>query len=607
MFVHRRIVAVFLLVNGWLLAPSASADDLNVVTLQPARHALTAPIGTAISITFDRAVLLSSVNANTFMVFGRISGPAAGTYATSNGGLTVTFTPTVAFAAGEVVMVGLVRPLQATDGSLMRAAGYYYVFNTRSRPASLAYTEIATLTNRTPFEIANDIPTRIYGAMSTDLNHDGFPDLTTVNEDSDDLRVLLHTGNPVTPYDTFETPFPISHEASPNEPGDFNRDGHADIAVAASSTDSAWIVLGDGNGGFSPPGQEIDIGSQPHGVATLDVEGDGDMDVVTSNSGSNDLTMLLNDGTGDFDDVAPVTLEAGCDGEYGITAADMNNDGILDLVVGCRYSEDVRILRGNGNGTFTQMTLQDAGGLAWMVTCGDVNGDGHMDVTVANSQSNNGSVLLGNGAFGLALPMITGMPGHTVATDIGDLDGDGDLDWVLSSFGAGVWRVFTNNGSGAFSFLEQVTAIDNPSCGIILDFDGDRDLDLALTDEIADVIKLRRNGGINPLGDFNNDLDVDGGDYTSFAGCFSGPGGSIAASCHHGDFDGDGDVDCSDWSSFAAAWTAGGLPPELPECALSEVPAMSHRELVWLAALLAVIGSIVVRRVPRLGAWQRNR
>ncbi len=171
-------------------APRLSVD-LTVVSLQPARHALDAPIAAPISVTFDRAVQTSSVNPAAFMVFGRNSGPMPGTFSFSNGNQTVTFTPNRPFAAGEMITVGLVRPLQAADGGLLRSAGYYYSYWTRTRPASLSYTLIDTLTNRTPDEIANDIPTRIYGALSTDLNADGFPDLTTVNEESDDLRVLM--------------------------------------------------------------------------------------------------------------------------------------------------------------------------------------------------------------------------------------------------------------------------------------------------------------------------------------------------------------------------------------------------------------------------------
>ena len=98
----------------------------------------------------------------------------------------------------------------------------------------------------------------------------------------------------------------------------------------------------------------------------------------------------------------------------------MNEDGIMDLVVGARYSQEVIIHLGNGNGTFAGMPPEAAGGLVWQITCGDVNGDGHMDVTTANSQSNSGSILLGDGAGGLTLTQVQPTASHVVATDLGD-------------------------------------------------------------------------------------------------------------------------------------------------------------------------------------------
>jgi hypothetical protein len=494
----RPLVVAALAALGAVADTSARAD-LQVVSHTPSRHALAVPLASTISVTFDRPVLPASAGPGTFMVFGRVTGPMAGTFSFADGNRTVTFTPARSFAAGELVTVGLVRSLQTADGDLLRSAGYHWMFWTWARPATMAFDLIATVSNRTPAEIASNTPTRIYGANPVDLDRDGYPDLTTVNEDSNDLRVLLHTGSIVAPYSGFLTPFPISHEASPNEAADFNRDGKADLCAAATFTNSCWVVLGNGDGTFAPPGQQIAVGGSPHGIAVLDVEGDGDGDVVTSNTGGNNLSLMLNNGFGVFG--ASSSFDGGCSGEYGLNAADMNNDGIMDLVVACRVSQQVRILRGNGDGTFTALTAQNSGGLAWMLSCADVNGDGHMDVTVANSHTGNGSVLLGDGAFGLSAPVVTSpvWTGSVVATDLGDLDGDGDLDWVLSNYTAGSWRVYRNNGAGAFTFDQEISAVSNPSCAIVLDFDLDGDLDLALTDEIANVIKLERNGVLEPL------------------------------------------------------------------------------------------------------------
>ena len=180
----------------------------------------------------------------------------------------------------------------------------------------------------------------------------------------------------------------------------------------------------------------------------------------------------------------------------GLTAADMNNDAIVDLVVG-GTTGGVMVLQSIGNGTFNAMPVQSSVGFAWMLVCGDVNGDGNIDVTAACGGNGNGAVLLGNGNSTLGAPTLTPSVGHMVATDLGDLDGDGDMDWVLSSFGAGLYQIWKNNGAGSFTFNQTVPGVQNPACCAILDIDGDRDLDLALLDETSDIVTLKKNGALD--------------------------------------------------------------------------------------------------------------
>src|SRR6185295_7386845 len=120
----------------------------------------------------------------------------------------------------------------------------------------------------------------------------------------------------------------------------------------------------------------------------------------------------------------------------------MNNDGIMDLIVGARNGEEIRTLLGDGDGTFTQAAVQDSGGLTWVVQVGDLNGDGDLDASVANSTTENGAILFGNGDGTFDMPVTYNVGAHTPSTDLADLDGDGDLDWILSSFGGGFWNIY---------------------------------------------------------------------------------------------------------------------------------------------------------------------
>ncbi|MEZ4652926.1 MAG: FG-GAP-like repeat-containing protein [Candidatus Eisenbacteria bacterium] len=479
----RPSALLAILASLGLVAP-AWAGTLAVVETLPVGNTM-APRSTAISVTFDRAVEPASIDHDSFRVFGKWSGAAQGTFSFSDGDTRVTFQPTGPFSAGEVVLVNLSHDIVAIDSSPLRAAGYAFAFVPQSNPSSRTFTQIDVMSNRSGSQ------TRIYGACASDLNEDGYLDLTTVNEVSSDIRVFLNRADGSGLYDDFLDPQPIGVEASPNDPADFNNDGHADLCIDATISGSVWVLLGAGDGTFYST-QEIPVGSNPHGITTLDVDGDGDLDIVNANNGSNNLSLLRNDGTGTFG--VPSFFDSGVNGEYGLAAADMNRDGIMDVLVGGQQGQQIRTLLGNGDGTFTPAgPAQSSGGFTWVVTVGDLDGDGDIDASCANSASNGGSILLnnGDGTFGTPTFMSTGA--HTPSTDLADLDGDGDMDWVLSCYGGGFWRAYTNDGAGHFTFDQEFPAPSNPSCSVPLDFDNDGDVDLALTDEIADVIVLMRN------------------------------------------------------------------------------------------------------------------
>jgi hypothetical protein len=422
---HLLSWSITALVMG-MCSASVTAGDLAVVSVSPARAGLNAPVGTSVSVTFDRPVNPASVNSASFRVFGRWSGTAEGPFTFTNNNHTVTLTPINHFSAGENVMVNLSHDLLAADGSPMRAAGYSWRFWTRTRPACWSFTQIDQFSNRT----TPGVNTRIYGALGSDLNNDGWLDITTINEDSNDLRIFLNRADATGLYHPFlQPPSAGLHEMSPNEPADFNNDGFTDVCVCSSATGNVLVFLGLGNGAFMTP-QVIGVGTSPLGICVLDVEGDGDLDIVNGNYSSSSLSLLLNNGSGVFG--SPAYFESSGAGEYGVASADMNNDGILDLVIGARSSNSVVIMLGTGAGGFIGGGTANNVGSTWQIGAGDVNGDGFEDVNVANSFSNTGAIILGNGAGGLGTPAIYQVPNHAVATDLADLDGDGDLVWTVS-------------------------------------------------------------------------------------------------------------------------------------------------------------------------------
>ena len=525
------------------------AGELTVVSVDPAPHALSVVTGSSISIHFDQPVDIDSVTSDSFWAFGRSSGTAQGDFTFSDNNQIVTLNPERSFFFGEHVMVILSHDLLAEGGGALRCAGYSYTFCTAAMPAAIDLTQIDVLTTRTKPNQSS----RAYGGVASDLNNDGWADITIVNEVTADLRVFLNNADGAGLYDDFLQPtFPVHTQASPSEAADFNHDGFADICVANIATASVSILLGNGDGTYGPQ-QTITVGAAPRGIAVLDADGDGDLDIVNTNANANansgNLSILLNDGNGVFG--SPSFFEGGGSREWALAATDMNDDGILDLVVGARTSQTVIVNVGNGDATFTSMKPQNAGGGPWMLVLGDVNGDGMADVATANASQSNGAILLGNGDGTLGPAVTSSVDPFPLATDLGDLDGDGDLDWVISSF-QGDWRILTNDGAGNFTFYQEINAPQAASCALLVDIDNDRDLDLVLIDELADVVILMNNSGITPLGDLDGDGSVGVVDLLILLGNW-GPCPDPPTTCPV-DLDGDGTVGVVDLLILLGNW-----------------------------------------------------
>src|SRR5262249_20328178 len=138
---------------------------------------------------------------------------------------------------------------------------------------------------------------------------------------------------------------------------------------------------------------------------------DGSPDIVVANT-SNTLSVLLGNailGNGNGTFQARKTFTVG-NNPTSVAVADLDGDGLLDLVVANRGSNTLGLLRGNGNGTFATQLTFSAGLAPAAVAIGDVNGNGTPDLIFVNHDDNNVTILLGNGngAFQGAVTLATG-------------------------------------------------------------------------------------------------------------------------------------------------------------------------------------------------------
>lgn len=477
-------------------ASLADADPtrLHLVSTTPAAGALRAGREETIRLRFDRALDPASVSPNNLWAFGDGGGVVAGRIELAADDTEALLIPSRPLLAGDRVTVFAATGLRGADGAPMRSGGHWFRFRVTAAAASMSFREYARLsTRRSPGE-----PAQAYGGVVADLDHDGWPDVSVVNEMGDEVVSFRNRGDGTGMLDRLPERARVGTRPSPSQTADFDRDGNTDLAVANIASRNVTVLFGDGAGGFRP-GVDLPVGTTPRGLAVLDADGDGTQDIAVANYRGDDVALLRNDGAGGF--AAPVSIDGRVAGEWAIASADMNGDGHADLVVGGNADGRVSVLLGRGDGTFLHRSTTMAAQDLWQLDVGDLDGDGDVDVAVAGGTAANlgaegaGVVLRNDGSGALGEPSYHETDPRTLATDLGDLDGDGDLDWVLSSVGGSNsdWTFLTNDGDGTFSVLREWDSPEDASCALIVDLDGDGDLDLALVDESEDLLILLEN------------------------------------------------------------------------------------------------------------------
>jgi hypothetical protein len=132
-------------------------------------------------------------------------------------------------------------------------------------------------------------------------------------------------------------------------------------------------------------------------VAVADLNKDGKPDFVVANCGplacgpgspGGNVGVLIGNGNGTFE---PVVNYPAANSPFDVVAADVNNDGKLDIAVSnwgtpnaATNDGAVTILQGKGNGTFRPaQTFPSGGAEAPWVAVADVNKDGRLDIVLA--------------------------------------------------------------------------------------------------------------------------------------------------------------------------------------------------------------------------------
>ena len=337
-------------------------------------------------------------------------------------------------------------------------------------------------------------------------------------------------------------------------------DGDEDTDVISANWDDGRIVLYRREilGTFT----EITVGTHinPVNVFAADLDGDEDMDILSASYGDHTTAWYENlDGTGDTWTEHTVSTETS--GAWDVYAADLDNDGDLDVVSAANWGNyDNNSVNENGvawyenrldeasNDFRPQQVISAAADGARVVRAADMDNDGDLDVISASWFD--GKVAwyenLG-GTFGdpstnqnlIAMANI-----NTQAMHVDDLDNDGDVDVLYGSWQDGVehkiiWMENSTGDGSTWIGHDISTQITGCQSLYTADLDGDRDLDVLSASQDDNKIAWYPNQA-----DAGGDVDSDGdGVPDSQDGCPSDPDKTAPGQCGCGVTDADGDSD----------------------------------------------------------------
>jgi len=338
--------------------------------------------------------------------------------------------------------------------------------------------------------------------VSSDLNHDGKPDLVLVNQNSGgfgDNNTSIFFGNPHHFY---------SSASMANVPGsgtygttvaDLNNDGYNDLVLDGSYHHGSYLYWG-GPQGFSVDHRvtlPIDIA---YTSAAADLNHDGYLDLAFGGiENGKPVGYVLWGSPNGYSKDKEVVLPLKITRSANIRVADLNHDGYVDLIFNDNYFGEMQIFWGGPNGYSDARSWTGNLGIGGVLQLADLNGDGNLDFIVAGafdpktkSRNTVSRIYWGtpDGTPSLRSPIELEAFQSEDCT-IADLNHDGYLDLVFSNYMSDSTRelpIFIYwGGKDGYSNARRTDLPAESSAGIeTVDLNGDGYADIIVHNHVKD-------------------------------------------------------------------------------------------------------------------------
>ena len=277
-----------------------------------------------------------------------------------------------------------------------------------------------------------------------DLNSDGWDDVVVAYAGSDTIGVYLQKADGALEdqcqYATSSVPDAIVV-------ADFNHDGKDDVAVSHSSSGNVGVFYQQVDGSLSALAAYSAPAAGFDDIDAGDVNHDGLTDVVKMNGqgyANPSLSVLYQKPTGGFD--GPISYDVGgVDLSNGVAVGDITGDGRDDVAVssgGNRPYSRLSVFTQDETGSLALSAHYDDYDSPEATAIADVNMDGLLDVLTLHGGSVHLSVLLQQDSGSLAPYQLYSLPYASFympqGLDLGDINNDGSPDAVIADYNHGV-------------------------------------------------------------------------------------------------------------------------------------------------------------------------
>jgi hypothetical protein len=234
---------------------------------------------------------------------------------------------------------------------------------------------------------------------------------------------------------------------------DIDDDGDIDVLTASSGLSRVDLWLNEGGDPVRWSGYIIDdYFDTAKSARAADIDGDGIKDIIGAAIYGHDIAWWHNDGGN------PITwtkylVDSYFIGAHRVQAADLDRDGHSDIIGAAYLGHEIAWWRNNGDNpiTWTKQTLESNFTNACIAMPGDINGDGFTDIAGTGQGNNQVAWWENDGNYPITWTkhMIDENMVRPWPLDLADLDGDGDLDIISGSSHDGSREVKWYENTGA--------------------------------------------------------------------------------------------------------------------------------------------------------------